>query len=192
MRVFSSTRRRGLGGIAQPAVSSEAARDEQALARTLDDRSHPADTAKCVVVPPLDRVAGLGEQRRQHTGADTGHRQQNGCVGLLGRRVRVLLCSRVGAVRRSSLGKLVHQPVELLSRMVELTVDQSEAFGDHADMRSGGFGCARRQLQGRRPEPFAKRRGVGPADAVLLQHPGQRHFANPLARARRRQAPPPV
>ena len=44
----------------------------------------------------------------------------------------------------------------------------------------------------RRPEPFAKRRGVDPADAVLLQHLGQRHLANPLARARRRQAPPQV
>ena len=76
--------------------------------------------------------------------------------------------------------------------MVELTVDQSEAFDDQPHMRSGGLGCARRQLQGRRPEAFAKRRGVDPADAVLLQHPRQRHLANPLAGARRRQAPPQV
>ena len=33
---------------------------------------------------------------------------------------------------------------------------------------------------------------VDPADAVLFQHSGQRHLANPLACAQRRQAPPKV
>ena len=34
--------------------------------------------------------------------------------------------------------------------------------------------------------------GVDPTDAVLFQHPGQGHPANPLASARGRQAPPQV
>ena len=59
-------------------------------------------------------------------------------------------------------------------------------------MRDGGFGRARRQLDGRGSQPSAQRRGIDPADAVLFRHSGQRHLANPLARARRRQAPPQV
>ena len=76
--------------------------------------------------------------------------------------------------------------------MLELAVDQGEAFGDEPYMRDGGFGRARRQLDGRGPQPSAQRRGIDPADAVLFQHPGQRYLANPLPRARRRKALPQV
>ena len=59
-------------------------------------------------------------------------------------------------------------------------------------MRSGGFGRARRQLDGRRAQLGAQCRGVGPANAVLFQHSGERHLAHALAGTRRRQAPPQV
>ena len=39
------------GSVAQSVVGGQTARDEQALARTPSDRSHSAETAKCVVVP---------------------------------------------------------------------------------------------------------------------------------------------
>ena len=93
---------------------------------------------------------------------------------------------------RSSLGELMHQPVELAAHVLELALDQGEAFGDEPYMRDGGFGRARRQLDGRGPQPSAQRRGIDPADAVLFQHPGQRYLANPLPRARRRKALPQV
>ena len=57
---------------------------------------------------------------------------------------------------------------------------------------NGGFDCARRYRDSRRPRLRTQRRGVGSADAMLLQHPGARHLANALAGARRRQAPPQV
>ena len=34
---------------------------------------------------------------------------------------------RVGVVRRSSIGELMHQPLELVARVIELAVDQGEA-----------------------------------------------------------------
>ena len=40
--------------------------------------------------------------------------------------------------------------------------------------------------------PLAQRRRVEPADAVLFQHAGERRPPSPLARPRRRQAPPQV
>ena len=49
----------------------------------------------------------------------------------------------------------MHQPVEFATRVTELAVDQGEAFGDEPHMRSGSFGRARRQLDGRRAQPGA-------------------------------------
>ena len=65
----------------------------------------------------------------------------------------------------------MHQPVELAVRLIELAVEQGKAFNQ---------------------EPHMRRRGIDPTDAVLFQHAGQRQPANPLSRARGRQAPPQV
>ena len=46
----------------------------------------------------------------------------------------------VRIVRRIELGELPHQPVELAPRVIELPVDQHEAFGDEPHMRGGGLG----------------------------------------------------
>ena len=78
------------------------------------------------------------------------------------------------------------KPVERPPRADELPVHQDEAFGDQLHMRNGGFDCARRYLDSRRPQLGAQRRGVDAADATLLQHPGQRHLTNPLAGPRRK------
>ena len=85
-----------------------------------------------------------------------------------------------------------HQPVELAARVTELPVDQHEAFGEEPHMRGGGLGGARRDLDDRRPQPLTQRRGIDPADAVLLQQFGERRLANALRRGWRRQAPPQV
>ena len=69
------------GGVAQSFVGRQTPRHDQALARTPGDRSHPAQTAKCFIVPPLYGVATLGSQRGEHLGADTGHREQDGASG---------------------------------------------------------------------------------------------------------------
>ena len=123
-----------VGGVAQPVVGRLAPRH---------------DHAKCVVVTPPHRVVALGKQRSEHLGADAGHRQQDGRIGRLSGRWLVLR-GRVGVVRRSSHGELMHQPVELASRVIELSVDQGEAFGEEPHMRSGSFARARCQLDGRR------------------------------------------
>ena len=46
-------------------------------------------------------------------------------------------------------------------RAVELPVHQDEAFGDQLHMRNGGFDCARRYLDSRRPQLGAQRGGCG-------------------------------
>ena len=69
-----------VGGVAQAVVSGQAAHHEQALPRTPGDRRYPAEAAQRVVVSPPQRVASLGEQRREHARADAGKRQQNGRV----------------------------------------------------------------------------------------------------------------
>ena len=85
-----------------------------------------------------------------------------------------------------------HQAAELAARVTELPVDQHEAFGEEPHMRGGGLGGARRDLDDRRPQPLTQRRGIDPADAVLLQQFGERRLANALRRGWRRQAPPQV
>ena len=119
--------------------------------------AHPAETAKCVVVPPPHRVAALGKQRGEHFGGGAGQRQQDGRIRRFLRRLRrwLVLRRRVRVVRRSSLGELMHQQVEFATRVIALAVDQGEAFGDEPHMRGGRFGRARRQLEGRRAQPGA-------------------------------------
>ena len=90
------------------------------------------------------------------------------------------LGGRVRVFRRCGLGELVHQSVELAARVTELPVDQHEAFGEEPHMRGGGLGGARRDLDDRRPQPLTQRRGIDPADAVLLQQFGERRLANAL------------
>ena len=75
-----------VGGVAQPVVGRLAPGHDHALARTAGDRSHPAQTAKCVVVPPPHGIAALAKQRSEHLGADAG---------------RTLSCARRSAPGRS-------------------------------------------------------------------------------------------
>ena len=86
----------------------------------------------------------------------------------------------------------MHQPLELVARVIELAVDQGEAFGGEPQMCNGGLGCARGELDGWCSQPIAQRRRADPTDAVLLQHSGERDLANALTRARRRQVLPEV
>ena len=37
----------------------------------------------------------------------------------------------------------MHQPLELVARVIELAVDQGEAFGGEPQMCNGGLGCTR-------------------------------------------------
>ena len=74
------------------------------------------------------------------------------------------------------------------ARVIELPIDQDEAFDDEPHMRGG----ARRDFDGRRPQPVAQCRGVDPTNAMLFQHSGERRLANALARARSGQIPPQV
>ena len=103
-------------------MGSQAAHDEQALARPPGDRRHPAETAKRVVVPPPQRVTTLGKQRSEDAGADAGQREQDGRVGRRWRRLWLGLGGRVRVFRRCGLGELVHQSVELAPRVTELPV----------------------------------------------------------------------
>ena len=75
----------------------------------------------------------------------------------------------VRVVRRSGLGKLVYQPVEMVTCVIELPINQDESFDDEPHMRGGD-----------------------PTDAVLFQDSGERRLANALARARSRQFPPQI
>ena len=120
-----------VGGVAQPVVGRLSPRHDHALTRTAGDWSHPAETAKCVVVPSPHRVVALGKQRGEHLVADAEQRQQDGRIGRFCRRWFVL-GGRVRVVCRSSLGELMHQPVELAAHVLELAVDQGEAFGRRA------------------------------------------------------------
>ena len=62
-------------GVAQSVVGRPPLYHEQTLARTPGDRCHPAQTAKCVVVPPPHRVAAFSEKRGEHPGTDAGRRR---------------------------------------------------------------------------------------------------------------------
>ena len=86
----------------------------------------------------------------------------------------------------------MHQPLELVARVIVLAVDQGEAFGEEPHMYNGGLGRARGELDGWCSQPIAQRRRADPTDAVLLQHSGERNLANALTRARRRQVLPEV
>ena len=179
-------------GGAQSVVGRPPLYHEQTLARTPGDRCHPAQTATCIVVPPPHRVAAFSEKRGEHPGTDAGQRQQDGGVGRVCWRRWLVLRRHVRIGRGGSLGELMHQPIELAVRVMKLAVEQREPFNEEPDMRGGGLGRTRCQRDGRRPQPITQRRGIDPTDAVLFQHSGQGHAANPLARARGRQAPPQV
>ena len=73
--------------------------------------------------------------------------------------------------------------------VTELPVDQHEAFGDEPHMRGGGLGGARRDRDDRRPQPLTQRRGIDPADAVLLQQFGERRLANAQRRGQHPRIP---
>ena len=60
----------------------------------------------------------------------------------------------LGSSAESSAGELLHQPAELAARVVELAVDQGEAFGDEPHMGDGGLGRARGELDGRCSQPL--------------------------------------
>ena len=81
-------------------------------------------------------------------------------------------CTR--AVRRSSLGKLVRQLVELPVCVVKPSVEQGEPFNEQAHMRGGspdGVWCY--ELDRQRPQPVTQRPSIDALYAVLLQHLGR-------------------
>ena len=50
----------------------------------------------------------------------------------------------------------MHQPLELVARVIELAVDQGKTFGDEPQMCNGGLGRARGELDGWCSQPIAQ------------------------------------
>ena len=101
-------------------------------------------------LPPAEEggVDRVGTTSEEH---DARQRQQDGRIPGLLRRWLVFR-RRARVVRWSSAGELIHQPAELTARLVELAVDQGDAFGDEPHVCNGRLCRARDELDGWRSQ----------------------------------------
>ena len=116
--------------VPKPRITGEPSRDDAALSGTLGDRSSATKSPQGVIVSSLEGFPSLCEQR----GEDDPTVSWQGCED---RSVALLVCLSRFALRR--LGQEATQPVELAVRILELAVDHSQTFGEHANMSACGL-----------------------------------------------------
>ena len=119
---------------AQPHVTGLAHDDDAALTTAPRHRGDTGHGAQRVIISSAQRLGSFGEQRGEDDPPDIGQGSQDRHVALLGllpRRFFSIVFGQPGA-----------QAVELAVRFPDLPVHQLEAFGDRANVGTGGFGSA--------------------------------------------------
>ncbi len=123
--------------VPEPRITGEPSRDDAGLSGTLGDRSSATKRPQGVIVSSLEGFPSLCEQRGEDDPTVSWQGGEDRSVALL------VYLSRF-ALRR--LGQEAAQPIKLAVRILELAVDHSQAFDEHANMsacrldRSAGDG----------------------------------------------------
>ena len=149
-------------GLAQAGLGGMTHNDDARLAAALGDGRHARKSSECRAVPAHERSGRLGGQDGKGAAADTGQRREDG--GIAGFTARCWFC----------LGQGGAEFIGLALGLVELAVRQAQPGDEGAQLQDGGFGHARSDLYGGRPQEAESGFRIDPADAVLLEQPRQR------------------
>src|SRR5262245_32886136 len=136
--VLNGDARPVMDSVLQSPVAGQAADHEALLTAAPRDRSHPCQSAQGVIVSSAHGLCGLGEQCGEIDSADSWPGAKDRHVTLLEALPRRVLLVRFepGA-----------EPVQALLRLLDLLIEQTQARGEAADMRAGGFRGAWRDGQ---------------------------------------------
>jgi hypothetical protein len=128
--VLRSDARPVVEGIPEPRITGKSSRDDTALTGSLGDRCSATKGPQGVIVSSLEGFPSLCEQR----GEDDPTVSWQGCED---RGVALLVYLPRFAL--PGFGQEAAQPVELAVRILELAVDHSQAFDEHANMSTCGL-----------------------------------------------------
>jgi hypothetical protein len=170
-------------GIPEPRITGEPSRDDAALAGPLGDRSCATKGPQSVIVSSLEGFPSLCEQR----GEDDPAVSWQGCED---RSVALLVCLPRFALRR--LGQEAAQPIKLAVRILELAIDHSQTFDEHANMSA----CGRDRPGGDSDWWLSQHRqdfgSSEPANAAAFQDPGDARLTDTHRFVRRRHELPQI
>ena len=158
--------------VLESAVSGEATDDDLRFARAPGDGSDAAQTAQSLVVAPLQRLVGLGEQRSEDDPSNPGQGGEDHGVTLPAR------LPRVGV---SAFGQGSGEAVDLPSGIGELPLYEAEALRGAADVSDRGFGRPRSDRDRRSPQMPPQPVRVDASDPVTLEEAFEGAVVNPLA-----------
>ena len=146
-------------GVREPVVAGLPPDNDPALAGSLGDRRNSCQTAQCGVVTPLQGIEGFCKQR----GEDDSSHSRQGCKDL---HVMLLFLPRLGPLGWDQVGG---QGVELLMRLPELPVHETDARNQRGDMSAGGLGRSGGDVHRRRAQHLKHMATIETADTVALE-----------------------
>ena len=145
-----------------------------------------------MVISPLQRLRGLGEQRGEGDPSEPWHGSQDRHVALLAMLPRRVLLAAFRRCRFRGRDELVAELVELAVRGVELLIDQADAGGHGVDMSRRRRDHAGRHRQRLLPQDLQHLGRLQTADTVGFEEPLDCRQVQPGGLRRGRRLAPQV